>query len=47
MWEEVQEVDTSEALCSGLFREVQAFTSEALILFFAELAQPLPVFGGA
>lgn len=28
-------------------REAQAFTSKALILFFAELAQPLPVFGGA
>lgn len=44
VWEEV---DTSEARCSGLFGEVQAFTSKALILFFAELAQPLPVFGCA
>lgn len=43
VWEE----DTSEARCSGLFGEVQAFTSKALILFFAELAQPLPVFGCA
>lgn len=31
----------------ALLREVRAFTSEALILFFAELAQPLPVFGSA
>lgn len=31
----------------ALLREVQAFTSRALILFFAELAQPLPVFGSA
>ena len=31
----------------ALLREVQAFTSKALILFFAELAQPLPVFGSA
>jgi hypothetical protein len=43
-----EKVDTrSQARCSGLFREVQAFTSEALILFFAEPAQPLPVFGYA
>lgn len=28
-------------------RRAQAFTSRALILFFAELAQPLPVFGCA
>lgn len=33
----------SEAPGSGLFREVQAFTNAALILFFAELAGPFPV----
>lgn len=44
VWEEV---DSSKAWCSGPFQEVQAFTSKALILFFAELAQPLPVFGCA
>lgn len=33
----------SEAPCPELFREVQAFTNAALILFFAELGGLLPV----